>query len=172
METESVVTVGGRGPHGETGAVGDLVTDARSWAVKDAFAEKPEVRATESHALEELGSGESSPWLSTQSESASATDYFTAWGRPDDNRTGEALASLATERPRLVGLFTTASMVAAINSIVAGAGVVLAGVLLTGESHAVVLVSLGLTAAVLCMVAFYRYQDSRYQALREHGGKD
>ncbi|MFF3140034.1 hypothetical protein [Streptomyces mirabilis] len=134
METESVVTVGGRRPHGETGAVGDLVTDARSWAVKDAFAEKREVRATEAHALEELGSGESSPWLSTQSESASATDYFTAWGRPDDNRTGEAMASLATERRRLVGLFTTASMVAAINSIVAGAGVVLAGVLLTGEN--------------------------------------
>lgn len=71
-----------------------------------------------------------------------------------------------------MGLFTTASMVAVINGIVAGAGGVLAGVLLTGESHAVVLVSLGLPAAVLCMVAFYRYQDSRYQALREHGGKD
>ena len=97
--------------------------------------------------------------------------YFTPWGRPDSDRTGEALASLATERPRLAGLFTTASMVAAINSIVAAVGAVLAGLLLTGRGHAVVLVPLGLPVATLCMAAFYRYQNSRYRTLGERDGR-
>lgn len=92
-----------------------------------------------------------------------AARYFTAWSPAKDDETGEALASMAVKRGALAGLSTTASMVAAINSIVAGAGVVLAGVLLFGADHLAILAPLGLLVAVLCMVGFCRYQDSRYQ---------
>jgi len=60
---------------------------------------------------------------------------FTAWGRRGTDRTGEALASLGLRRSPLVGLFTTASMIAAINSIVAGAGTVLACAVLLGRDR-------------------------------------
>ncbi|MFF0134611.1 hypothetical protein ACFYTG_55160 [Streptomyces mirabilis] len=91
--------------------------------------------------------------------------YFTPWGQSDRDDKGEALASLALRRGPLVGLFTTASMVAAINSLIAGASAVLVGALMFGRGHIAILVPLGLPVAALCMTAFYWYQNSRYQAL-------
>ncbi|MFI2206091.1 hypothetical protein ACH47Z_36065 [Streptomyces sp. NPDC020192] len=91
--------------------------------------------------------------------------YFTQWGQTDGDESSEALASLALKRSPLVGLFTTASMIAAVNSLIAGASAVLAGVLITGRDHTAILIPLGLLLAALCMTAFCRYQDSRYRAL-------
>jgi hypothetical protein len=91
--------------------------------------------------------------------------YFTAWGQSVRDDNGEALASLALQRGPLVGLFTTASMIAAINSLIAGATAVLAAALTFGRGHLAILVPSGLPVAALCMAAFYRYQDSRYQSL-------
>ncbi len=89
---------------------------------------------------------------------------FTAWGRPGADRTSQALESLAVKRSPAVGLFSTASMIAAINSVIAGAGIVLACAVLLGTEHFAVLIPPGLLAAALCMAAFYRYQGSRYRA--------
>ncbi|MCM2420603.1 hypothetical protein [Streptomyces sp. RKAG293] len=99
--------------------------------------------------------------------------FFTEWGggtRHDER--AEVLASLGTRRSRLLGLSTTASMVAAINSIVAGAGAVLVAVSISGREHTAFMVPLGVPAAVVCMTLFCRYQDSRYLALDfENNGK-
>ncbi|KAA2260436.1 hypothetical protein F0L68_20075 [Solihabitans fulvus] len=98
-----------------------------------------------------------------------AARYFTPWGAGGE--TAEALASLATKPSFLTGLFTAASMVAAINSIVAGAGAVLVGVLLVGSGHLALLAPCGLLVAVLCMTVFCRYQDARYRALNPQQSK-
>jgi hypothetical protein len=91
---------------------------------------------------------------------------FATWGGAGPAGTSEALASLALKRGPMVGLFTTASMIAAVNGIVAGAGSVLAACVLPfGRDHLAALVPLGLLVAVLCMALFHRYQDSRYRAL-------
>jgi len=89
---------------------------------------------------------------------------FTAWGRPGTDRTSQALESLALKRSPAVGLFSTASMIAAINSVIAGAGVVLAFAVLLGTERLAVLIPLGLLAAAGSLAGFYRYQGSRFRA--------
>jgi hypothetical protein len=97
--------------------------------------------------------------------SPEAPSYFTVLGGAEEDEGGQALAALALRRSRLVGFFTTASMIAAINSIVAGVGVALAGARALGTAPAVVTVSLGLAVAVTGMTVFYLYQDHRYRVL-------
>lgn len=102
--------------------------------------------------------------------SREAVQFFPSWGDAEDE-TGQALASLAVTRSPLVGLFTTASTVAAINSVVAGAGVVLLLVRLFGIDLAVA-VPAGVVLSAVLMAVFYRYQDRRYTAADRLRGPD
>jgi hypothetical protein len=52
--------------------------------------------------------------------------YFAPWGGREEDEVGQALASLSRSRSWVTGLGTAASMVTAINGVVAGAGVALA----------------------------------------------
>lgn len=89
---------------------------------------------------------------------------FGQWGA-DRAGAGEALATMAMQRSWLVGLYTTASMIAAVNSLVLGVGVALAWVWITSVTHPVLAVLLGLLAAIAGMTGFLIYQDRRYKAL-------
>lgn len=86
--------------------------------------------------------------------------------QPDDDRRA-ALAMLAISRRHdlLTGLFSIAAMVAAINSIVGGAGVALLVAKLLGAAQGPLAVGLGVLAAVVIMVVSVAYQGSRYQVL-------
>jgi hypothetical protein len=63
---------------------------------------------------------------------AGSAEYFAPWGRPSQDEIGQALAALSRTRSALTGFGTTAAMVAAVNSIVAGIGVALAVIRATG----------------------------------------
>ena len=86
--------------------------------------------------------------------------YFPSYA---DSDVDEALASLATRRKLTTVLFTMASMVAIINSVVAGAGVTL---LLGNWISRVQAVLSGAAVAALFVAAFLRYQNKRYNALK------
>ncbi|HZS09190.1 MAG TPA: hypothetical protein VFD58_30425 [Blastocatellia bacterium] len=89
-----------------------------------------------------------------------AAVYFAA----REGRWPETLSTPALRLGLLVAFITTmASMVAFVNSIVAGAGVtLLAGDLLGGDRNSLALL-LGVTAAVVLMAAFLAYQRWRYR---------
>jgi hypothetical protein len=89
--------------------------------------------------------------------------FFRPWGIGAG--AGEALATMEVRRSWLTGLFTTASMVAAVNSIVAGTGVALAVTWIATPAQKVVAILLGLVVAAACMAAFLAYQDRRYKAM-------
>jgi hypothetical protein len=94
-------------------------------------------------------------------------------GNPDPDRAGAeeehqaALAMLAIPRRRyvLTGLFSIAAMVAAINSIVGGAGVALLATRLLGATQELLAVVLGVPAAIGIMAVSLAYQQSRYQVV-------
>ena len=91
--------------------------------------------------------------------------YFGMWdGRqqaPDDH--AEALAMMAVESRLRPGLFTLASMVAVINSIVAGVGVGLLVCEVLGHGWIGLAVPVGVVVVAALLRAFYRYQDQRYR---------
>jgi hypothetical protein len=92
--------------------------------------------------------------------------YFAPWGGLDGDDVGQALAALSRRRGWLTGLGTAASMVAAVNSVVAGTGIALAIVAAAGGRDQVVPATLaGLTGAAALYAAFLRYQDRRYRSL-------
>ncbi|WP_163507136.1 hypothetical protein [Fodinicola acaciae] len=95
--------------------------------------------------------------------SPQADAYIIAWaGSAEDDPVAAAAATLGIGRRRdwLVGFFTIATMVAAINSIVTGAGVTL---LAAQALPLVAALVLGLLAAILHLTAFYLYQRRRYR---------
>lgn len=89
-----------------------------------------------------------------------APAFFPAGG----DRTDQALRALATRGTRLPGLFTTASMIATMNSIVGGVGAALL-VRLACASTIWLWVAVGVLVFVACMLAFLRYQYARSRAL-------
>ncbi|WP_429425709.1 hypothetical protein [Nocardia sp. GAS34] len=102
--------------------------------------------------------------------SPEAAQFFRSWGDAEDE-TGQASASLAVTGSPLVGLFTTASTIASINSVVAGAGIVLLLVRLFGVDLAVA-VPVAVVLSTALMAVFYRYQDRRYRATDRLRGPD
>jgi hypothetical protein len=85
--------------------------------------------------------------------------YFPSQAQTDVD---EALASLATARRRTTVLFTTASMVAVINGVVAAAGVTL---LLNKWVSTLAAVLSGAVVAVMFVAIFLWYQNKRYSSL-------
>ncbi|MEV4174738.1 hypothetical protein [Nonomuraea sp. NPDC049709] len=94
--------------------------------------------------------------------SPQAPRYILMWDDQADEA-AEAMADLVPvpRHDRLVGLFTIASMVAAINSVVAGTGTALLVSVLGGAVP--LAVALGLGAAALHFGLFYAYQRRRYR---------
>lgn len=92
--------------------------------------------------------------------SPEAAQFFTPWS-PKDHELDEALASIGIRRGWVAAMFTTASMVAAINGIVGGAGITLL-VARTADSIALAVV-LGLVVLAGWMTAFYYYQYHRFK---------
>ncbi|MFG3708668.1 hypothetical protein ACGF7U_28615 [Micromonospora sp. NPDC047670] len=97
--------------------------------------------------------------------SPQAPAFFAPWGATGADGATEALATLGVRRSWRTGLFTMASMVAAVNSFVAGVGVALAWVWITDRAQTLVALPLGLLAAIAGMSGFLLYQDRRYKAL-------
>jgi hypothetical protein len=94
-----------------------------------------------------------------------APEMFGTWGHANRSGVSEALATMAIRRSWVVGLYTTASMIAAVNSIVVGVGVALAWVWISGVTQPLVAVPFGLVAAIASMAGFLVYQHRRYKAL-------
>lgn len=94
--------------------------------------------------------------------SPEAADQFGPWGVGDE--TQQALAALAVTPGRLAPLFTIASMVAVVNSLVGGVGMALVTNVLLSGRQGVVAVLVGAVAALSFATAAYRYQQRRYQA--------
>lgn len=94
-----------------------------------------------------------------------AAPYFSVWG---ETEAAETLALDMPLRKPLVMLFTAASMVAAINSIVAGAGVALLAVSILGRDRILLGVLLGLAASFVAMGVFLVYQGHRYRNQAMH----
>jgi hypothetical protein len=93
--------------------------------------------------------------------SPDAPRYFAAWDDSDDEA-AEALAMLGTRPSWTTVLFTTASMVATINSIVGGVGVALLVWKAVGSDSEPLAITLGAVCAAALMVAAYVYQVRRY----------
>jgi hypothetical protein len=93
--------------------------------------------------------------------SPEAPRYFAAWDETDDEA-AEALAMLGTRPSWSTVLFTTASMVATINSIVGGVGVALLVWKAVGSDSEPLAITLGAVFAVAVIVAAYVYQVRRY----------
>ena len=94
-----------------------------------------------------------------------AAPYFSVWG---ETEAAEALNLEVPTREPLVLLFTAASMVAAINSIVGGAGVALLAVAMLGRERMLLCVLFGLAAAAIAMGVFWIYQGHRYRVQAMH----
>jgi hypothetical protein len=92
-----------------------------------------------------------------------ASEYFAPWGQIEQDRAAEALASLARRRSLLTGLGTSASMVAWVNSIVAGVGVALLCVRALDQDDTVIAVLVGLAAGLIWLTGFHAYQSYRYR---------
>jgi hypothetical protein len=92
-----------------------------------------------------------------------AERFFAPWGAADDELE-EAMAMLAARSDSLTAFFTTASMVATINSLVGGVGVALLGVALLGDDLAGVGIALGVVAGLAFIAVAYVYQRRRYDA--------
>jgi hypothetical protein len=78
-----------------------------------------------------------------------------------------ALASTAAHRGRRGGLFTIASMIAVVNSVVGGTGItLLVGHLRGGFGQGFFLpITAGAVVGLALIAAFLRYQDRRYRAV-------
>jgi hypothetical protein len=77
--------------------------------------------------------------------------------------TGRALGSMSLHPGTRLGLFTIASMIAVVDSVVGGAGVALA---LRAAAHSVptsVAMLVGVAAFAGCYALFFRNQDQRYK---------
>jgi hypothetical protein len=96
--------------------------------------------------------------------SPEATKFFAPWSAKD-HQLDEALASIGIRRGWLASMFTTASMVAAINGIVGGAGIALL-IFKTTDALAVAIV-LGLLAMAAWLTAFYYYQYYRFKVFND-----
>jgi hypothetical protein len=85
--------------------------------------------------------------------------------RPDAG--ASALAATAIRRGRLVGLFTTASMIAVVNAVVGSAGIaMLVAHLRGGFNQGYILpIALGVLVGLAFVAAFLVYQYRRYRAL-------
>jgi uncharacterized iron-regulated membrane protein len=92
--------------------------------------------------------------------------YFTPWGEKTTDEATQAMAMIGVKFGPLVGFSTTASMIAAINSMVTGAGIALGTTWLMGRDRVLIAVILGLATVVLSMAIFYRYQNHRFQRFR------
>jgi hypothetical protein len=90
-----------------------------------------------------------------------AASYFPLWGGADDDR-AETMAASGVRPTPFIWFGTTASMVAAINSIVGGAGVALLAAWLLGREQVILAVILGIAGAVVSMGAFLIYQRRRF----------
>jgi hypothetical protein len=101
-----------------------------------------------------------------------AAKYFRPWGTTGAGEATQALASLSVRRGRLVGFGTAASMVAAINAIVAGTGVSLAAARLLGHELLGVAVALGVLTLISALALFYTYQNRRYRQFEQQQGED
>jgi hypothetical protein len=96
--------------------------------------------------------------------SPQAAAYVVAWAGPaEDDSMSAASATLGIGRRRdwLIGFFTIAMMIAAINSIVTGAGIVLLAVQVLPLAAAI---AVGVLAAALHLGLFYCYQRYRYRS--------
>jgi hypothetical protein len=98
-----------------------------------------------------------------------AAKYFTPWGAAGAGEATQALASLSVRQGRLVGFGTTASMIAAINAIVAGAGVSLAAERLLGRELLGVAIALGVLTLISALTLFHTYQNRRYRQFEQDG---
>jgi hypothetical protein len=98
-----------------------------------------------------------------RSLSPDAAMFFASWQGSDDDA-AEALAMIGTKPRRATVMFTTASMVAAINSLVGGVGVALLTAELAGPRMHVPAILLGVVATAVCMTIAYWYQVHRYSA--------
>ena len=95
--------------------------------------------------------------------SPEAATFFASWQASDDDA-AEALAMLGTKPRRATVMFTTASMVAAINSLVGGVTVALLTAELAGPRMYVPAILLGIVATAAFIGVAYRYQVRRYSA--------
>jgi hypothetical protein len=88
-------------------------------------------------------------------------DLFAPWGAPGDDVNTEALAALGTRPGWRAAWSTAASVVATVNAVVTGTGVMVAlGALHTPTALAL---AVALVVAVAYLVVFYRYQSRRYR---------
>jgi hypothetical protein len=97
-------------------------------------------------------------------------DARTFFGTGEDD-THAALASLAVSYGPTAELFTIASMIATVNSVVGGTGVALLVVHVRGDADPglAVPVVLGVAAGLVVLAAFLVYQHRRYQPLARTG---
>jgi hypothetical protein len=86
-------------------------------------------------------------------------------GAEQEHRAALAMLAIPQRRYVLTGLFSIAAMVAAINSIVDGAGVALLAAKLLGAPQELLAVVLGVLAATGIMAVSLAYQQSRYQVV-------
>jgi len=86
-------------------------------------------------------------------------------GGAEEHRAALAMLAIPQRRYVLTGLFSIAAMVAAINSIVGGAGVALLATRLLGAPQELLAVVLGVLAAIGIMAVSLTYQQSRYQVV-------
>ncbi len=93
--------------------------------------------------------------------SSEAPRYFAAWDDSDDEA-AEALAMLGTRASWATVLFTTASMVATINSILGGVGVASLVWRAVGSDSQALAITVGAVCAAALMVVAYVYQVRRY----------
>ena len=83
----------------------------------------------------------------------------------EEHRAALAMLAIPQRRYVLTGLFSIAAMVAAINSIVGGAGVALLATKLLGTPQELLAVVLGVLAAIAIMAVSLIYPQSRYQVV-------
>jgi hypothetical protein len=95
-----------------------------------------------------------------------APDASQFFGTAAQDDVHSALASMAVSYGPSAELFTIASMVATVNSVVAGTGIALLGNDLQSDDAALVVpVVAGIAAGVVVLAAFLVYQHHRYQVL-------
>jgi hypothetical protein len=102
---------------------------------------------------------------STQSNDPRGNPNPDRAGAEEEHRAALAMLAIPQRRYVLTGLFSIAAMVAAINSIVGGAGVALLATKLLGAPQELLAVVLGVLAAIGIMAVSLTYQQSRYQVV-------
>jgi hypothetical protein len=100
-----------------------------------------------------------------------APDAQAFFGTSDADDVHAALASLAVSYGRTAELFTIASMIATVNSVVGGTGVTLFVVHLRGDADPglALPVAAGILAGAAVLVGFLGYQHHRYQRMARTG---